>query len=169
MELPMTQREVDAKIEQSADVAAAETETDTVVADYLCRHPDFFVRHPDVLRMMAPPNRWSDDGVVDMQRYLVERHRGEIDDLRNCAQEVIETSRSNLSTQTRTHAAVLSLLNVTDIDALVLTATDDWPLSASSRLRPAGCCRSPVLLASYLPVPLTKCWSPSKMSAWSTR
>ena len=124
----MTQREVDAKIEQSADVAAAETETDTVVADYLCRHPDFFVRHPDVLRMMAPPNRWSDDGVVDMQRYLVERHRGEIDDLRNCAQEVIETSRSNLSTQTRTHAAVLSLLNVTDIDALVLTATDDWPL-----------------------------------------
>ena len=36
----MTQREVDANIEQSADVAAAETDTDSVVADYLCRHPD---------------------------------------------------------------------------------------------------------------------------------
>ena len=124
----MTRRKNDAKNEQSIADDTAESDTDAVVAEYLCRHPDFFICHPDVLRMMTPPNRWSGDGVVDMQRYLVERHRGEIDDLRNCAQEVIETSRSNLSIQTRTHAAVLSLFNVADIDSLVRTAIEDWPL-----------------------------------------
>ena len=102
--------------------------TDAAVADYLMRHPDFLARHPEVLGEMTAPARWSGDGVVDMQHYLVNRHRNEIDELRDCAQDVIETSRSNMSTQTRAHAAVLGLLAARRWEDVVHVVTHDWPL-----------------------------------------
>jgi len=97
------------------------------VADFLLRNPDFFQRHPELLETLEMLERWSGDGVVDMQRYLLDRRSTEIDELRNCAQEVIETSRSNMSTQTRTHAAVLALLATTDLDDLGRIIVDDLP------------------------------------------
>ena len=39
---------------------------DSVVSDYLRDHPDFLIRNPDVLDTLAPPARWSGDGVIDM-------------------------------------------------------------------------------------------------------
>ncbi len=108
---------------ESADAATAES-----VAGYLARHPEFFIERPELLAGMAPPSRWSGDGVVDMQRYLLERTRVEIADLRDCAQEVIETSRSNMSVQTRTHAAALALIAVPDLDHLLRVVADDLPL-----------------------------------------
>lgn len=98
------------------------------VAEYLKSHPDFFADRLELLSEMAAPARWSGDGVVDMQRFLLERRLGEIEELRNCAQEVIETSRTNMSVQTRTHAAVLALLAVKDLDQLGRVVDDDLPL-----------------------------------------
>ncbi len=125
----MSQQHDDLPAERPDKDAAAHQDADfeTSVADFLKRHPDFFVDHPDVLSGMTAPDRWSGDGVVDMQRFLLDRRLEEMDDLRNCAQEVIETSRSNMSTQTRTHAAVLALLGATDLDHLVRLIADDWP------------------------------------------
>ncbi len=107
---------------------AAEDISGDAVADYLRRHPDFFTGRLDLLSEMTAPSRWTGDGVVDMQRYLAERRLGEIDDLRNCAQEVIETSRSNMSVQTRTHAAVLAMMSATDVGQLLRVINDDLPL-----------------------------------------
>ena len=98
------------------------------VADFLRRNPDFFNDRLDLLSEMAAPSRWTGDGIVDMQLFLAERRLGEIDDLRNCAQEVIETSRTNMSVQTRTHASVLALLAVGDLDQLLRVVSDDLPL-----------------------------------------
>lgn len=114
---------------EAADVGNAETEMDAqAVAAYLCRNPDFFNQHPDVLDAIALPARWSGDGVIDMQQYLINRNRAEMDELRDCAQDVIETSRSNMSTQTRTHAAVLALLAARVWPDIVHVVTHDWPL-----------------------------------------
>ena len=125
----MSQQPKDAPAkEASAKPEDLDGPSETAIADYLCRHPDFFVRNPDVLALMASPDRWTGDGVVDMQSYLLDRHRVEIDDLRNCAQEVIENSRSNMSTQTRTHAAVLAVLNASCMDQLIRVVAEDWPL-----------------------------------------
>ena len=125
----MSQQPKDAPAkEASAKPEDLDGPSETAIADYLCRHPDFFVRNPDVLALMASPDRWTGDGVVDMQSYLLDRHRVEIDDLRNCAQEVIENSRSNMSTQTRTHAAVLAVLNASSMDRLIRVVAEDWPL-----------------------------------------
>ena len=98
------------------------------VVSYLEGHPDFFSSRQDLLSNMTAPSRWTGDGVVDMQRFLADRRLREIDDLRNCAQEVIETSRSNMSVQTRTHAAVLALLWAADMDQLLRVISDDLPL-----------------------------------------
>ena len=51
-----------------------------------------------------------------------------MDELRDCAQDVIETSRSNMSTQTRAHAAVLALLATRQWDDIVHVVNHDWPL-----------------------------------------
>ena len=104
------------------------TLSNSAVADYLRDHPDFLIRNPDVLDALAPPARWSGDGVVDMQQYLINRNRSEMNELRDCAQDVIETSRSNMSTQTRAHAAVLALLATRQWGDIVHVVSHDWPL-----------------------------------------
>ncbi|MEK9724041.1 MAG: DUF484 family protein [Rhodospirillaceae bacterium] len=101
---------------------------DEDVAAYLRANPDFLNRNPDVLEVLAPPARWSGDGVVDMQQYLINRNRSEMDELRDCAQDVIETSRSNMSIQTRAHAAVLALLAAREWTDMIHVVTQDWPL-----------------------------------------
>ena len=98
------------------------------VAVYLHDHLDFFVDRAELLQAMTPPSKWSGDTVVDMHRYMVESLRGEIAGLRECANEVIETSRVNLATQSRTHAAVLVLVSAHNGDALVRAIIDDMPL-----------------------------------------
>ncbi len=102
--------------------------TDERVADYLIDNPDFLAEHADLLSVMTPPKRWSGDGVIDMQGFLMERLRGEIDNLRTCAQEVIETSRVNMANQTRAHTASLAVLAATDFDHMVRIVNDDLPL-----------------------------------------
>ena len=101
--------------------------TDESVARHLMRHPDFLAQRPDVLAAIVPPVRWSGDTVVDLQRSIVDALRGEIDGLRTCAETVIETSRSNLSSQSRVHAAVLALLEHEDRAARVRVIADEWP------------------------------------------
>lgn len=114
-------------------VAASEPLADSLpderaVLEFLRRHPDFLARHPDVLADMAAPGRWSGDGVVDMQQFLIDRRGQEMAELRDAAQDVIETSRTNMSVQTRTHAAVLTALGAPAWDDLMRVATQDWPL-----------------------------------------
>jgi uncharacterized protein len=103
--------------------------SEQAVIDYLHAHPEFFRTHAHVLSDMEAPDRWSEDadGIVDMQRFLLDRRSSEIDELRDCAQEVIETSRTNMSIQTRTHAAVLAALSAVDFAHLTHILADDWP------------------------------------------
>jgi len=123
----MTGNTKDTAIETpAADIGAAPTIDQ--VRDFLGRHPDFLIKNPEVMEQLTVPSRWSGDGVVDMQQYALEHLRGEIDSLRDCAQDVIETSRSNMSTQTRTHAAALALLGVRNFDHMARTINEDLPL-----------------------------------------
>lgn len=98
------------------------------VGEFLSHNPDYLARNPDIIKSMTAPSRWSGDGVADMQQFMLEQLRGEIDNLRDCAQDVIETSRTNMSVQTRTHTAVLALLSATTIEQLVLVVGEDFPL-----------------------------------------
>ena len=98
------------------------------VEAYLQAHPDFLVRHPDLLLSLSPPSRWAeDDGVLDMQVFMIERLRDEIERVRGAAENLIHTSRSNMSIQTRTHRAVLSILGAETMAELAEAVADDLP------------------------------------------
>lgn len=98
------------------------------VVRFLQDNPDFFVGREALLEAMTPPRRWTGDGVIDMQKYMLDRLRGEIEALRRDALEVIETSRGNMSSQARVHAAVLALIEAADFDAVAHVVADDLPL-----------------------------------------
>jgi uncharacterized protein YigA (DUF484 family) len=97
------------------------------VAGYLARHPEFFEAHGHLLAAMAAPGRWA-EGVVDIQKVMLDRRIEEIAELRNCAIEVIETSRGNMTVQTRTHAAALALLQAASLEQLLRVVQEDVPL-----------------------------------------
>lgn len=104
-----------------------DTPTADQVARYLRENPDFLADQPHILTELAPPPRWTGDTVVDFQRYMVDMLRGEIAGLRECTSTVIETSRSNLSIQSRTHAAALSIVGAPDLDELVRVVAEELP------------------------------------------
>ena len=84
---------------KSGDSASVSTEkfkskiSEADVVAFLLAHPDFLARHPDVVAGMIAPGRWSGDGVIDMQKFLIDRRSGEMDQLRDAAQDVIESGR----------------------------------------------------------------------------
>ena len=96
------------------------------VAAYLRRHPDFIFRHPEVLESAKAPFKTRGDGVVDLQHFMVERLRGEIQRLRSEQDDLIAVSRDNVSTQGRVHKAVLALLGAPSFEHLIEVVTTDF-------------------------------------------
>jgi hypothetical protein len=101
---------------------------DEDVGQYLLDNPEFFSRNPEVLVQMKAPGETRADGVVDFQAVMVDRLRDEIQNLASCTQDVIATSRVNMTYLTRTHAAVLALLSAQDAAHMARIITDDLPL-----------------------------------------
>jgi uncharacterized protein YigA (DUF484 family) len=99
--------------------------TASQVADYLRRHPNFLNKFPDLLATLTPPSRSQGDGIVDMQQFMLERHRRDIEKLNHSYQELVETSRSNMSNQGRVHAGVLSLFGARTFENLIEIVTTD--------------------------------------------
>lgn len=116
------------KRDDAAHVDPAVPLTDAQVAAYLHSHGDFLLRHPELVMPLSPPSRWAEAGsVVDMQAFMIERLKEEVNRIKGAAEDLILTSRSNMSTQNRTHQAVLVLLEADDLGALAQAVADDLP------------------------------------------
>jgi hypothetical protein len=100
---------------------------DQQVASYLQRHPEFLLDHPDLVSLFTLPARFDAGPVVDLQQHVINRLREELDQMRGCAEHLISTSRSNMSTQSRTHDAVLALLGAGSLAGLAHVVADDLP------------------------------------------
>lgn len=102
------------------------------VAAYLEDHPDFLQRHPELIRRLAPPSRFepSPEGaeVVDMQGFMVSRLQADLARYRDSQDELIQSARSNLSSQLQIHQAVLSVLEARDLEEFIHIVTRDLPL-----------------------------------------
>ena len=123
----MTAKHDDATAKNGAAPERAEVTADEVT-DYLRHHPDFLADHPQILEDLILPTRWSGDSVVDIQQFALEHLRGEIDNLRSCAMDLIDTSRGNLSSQTQTHSATLALIGAETFEQLMRVVSDQLPL-----------------------------------------
>jgi len=98
------------------------------VADYLAGHPDFLIHNPDLIEVLSPPGRFDKvdrDGVVDLQRFMVDRLQGELARLGDSQHELIAATRSNLSSQVQVHRAVLTLLEATSFEHLIHLITHE--------------------------------------------
>ncbi len=95
------------------------------VCAYLRNHPDFLIQNADLVHHLTPPALNRGQGVVDLQAFMVDRLRGEVRRLKDQQRELIGTSRANLNSQNRIHAAVLFLLDAQSFEQLIQTITTD--------------------------------------------
>lgn len=106
------------------------------VLAYLQKHPDFLLRHSELLTHLPLPPRWpsggdSTDGsgqMVDFNVYMIERLRNDLDMVREAVDHLIGVSKDNLTTQLRTHQAILALLGAREIPDLLAVVARDLPL-----------------------------------------
>jgi uncharacterized protein YigA (DUF484 family) len=98
------------------------------VEAFLRANPGFLAERPDLISVLTPPSRWDGGAVVDFQSVMVQRLREESRDLRDAANLLISTTRSNMIVQTRTHAAVMALLGADGFERLAHVVRHDLPL-----------------------------------------
>lgn len=106
----------------AGDRTTGPTPGDVVV--YLRENPDFLVQNPDLLSVLTPPSRSSGDKVIDMQHFMVERQRRDMERMRQSYKELIAISRTNMQSQTRIHAAVLALMEARTFEHLIDIVTN---------------------------------------------
>jgi uncharacterized protein YigA (DUF484 family) len=104
--------------------AKPELPSEDQVARYLRAHPDFLLRRPELAVRLAVPGREHGGGVADLQQYMIDRLRNELDQMRGCAEHLITTTRSNMTTQARTHDAALALLGADGMAGMVQVLGD---------------------------------------------
>jgi uncharacterized protein YigA (DUF484 family) len=106
--------------------------TDNDVIAFLAANPDFLQRHPALVRRLAPPSRFEpqEEGaeVVDMQGFMVSRLQADLARVRDSQDELIQSARSNLSTQNQIHEAVLAVLEARDLEEFIHIVTRDLPM-----------------------------------------
>ncbi len=100
--------------------------SDEQVIAYLRRHADFLASHPELLDVLTPPSRAVGDGVVDIQTFMIQRLRDEIEQLRQHQSELLASSRKNRSKQSQVHAAVVEMLGATTLEHLIEVVTVDF-------------------------------------------
>jgi uncharacterized protein YigA (DUF484 family) len=114
------------KTARDAAVAAPPREIGSrEVLAYLRRNPDFLERHPEAVRLLRPPTREMDDGVVDFQQFLHDRQRRELTRVMAEYRNLIATCRGNLASQTRVHKAALTILAAPSFGQLLQIVTID--------------------------------------------
>lgn len=95
------------------------------VARFLKAHPDFLVRHPELLAALTPPKRRHGDGVIDLQHAMLERLRGEVTQLKDTQRELVATTRGNMTSTARVHACVLAMLDSPSFEHMIHVVTHD--------------------------------------------
>lgn len=95
---------------------------------WLRDNPSFLHKHPEACDLLDPPREHKDQGrgVVDFQQFMVRRLREDRDGIIEEAREIVETSRVNMSNQTRIHNAVLLLLEARNFEDFIHTVVMDF-------------------------------------------
>jgi uncharacterized protein YigA (DUF484 family) len=103
---------------------ANDLDADSVRA-YLADRPTFLADNPDLIAVLAPPDARRGDGVVDMQRFMIERLQARLQASADERAELIAATRSNMMSQVRIHAAALALIEARTFEHLIeVVATD---------------------------------------------
>ncbi len=95
------------------------------VIAWLRDNPNFLHKHPEACDLLAAPRGHKGKGVVDFQKFMVERLREDRKSIIEEAREIVETSRANMSNQARIHRAVLLMLEARNFEDFIHTIVMD--------------------------------------------
>jgi hypothetical protein len=110
--------------DSTGDAARPEGE-EAGIAAYLHKHPDFLLRHADLIQVLTPPGTRGGGNVEDFRGFLIERLREESARLQTDNRDLLITSRDNLAGQRRIHDATLALIGAPDFEHLVHVITTE--------------------------------------------
>lgn len=110
----------------------AETETKKTinadqVVDYLRKHPDFFKKNSELLEGMTPPEVNHGGNVVDLQHHMLGRLQSGLQNARSQYENLLLSSRDNMSTLHQVHEAVLSIIRAAELERLLEVVAMDLP------------------------------------------
>jgi uncharacterized protein YigA (DUF484 family) len=105
--------------EQSTD-----QDFESVIAEYLQQHPDFFVRNQELLTSLRLPHH-SGAGTISLVERQTRQLRSKADEYRNQLEQLISVARENDTLTRRLHEITLTLIESSDMDTLLDTLLDD--------------------------------------------
>lgn len=117
----MSRKSEDAKA-LAGDVIAPEA-----VGAWLKRNPGYLNDNPDVLAALLPPDMDHGEGVLDMQRFMLQRLQQEIASMTAREQILLRAAKANADIQAKIHSAVRALLDADSLEALIGTVTGKLP------------------------------------------
>ncbi len=97
-------------------------ELEAEVIRYLNDHPDFFSKHPNILRDMQIPH--ESGSAVSLIEKQVEMLRGQVQSYQASMEDLVEVARNNDTLQERMHRLTLELIDAATFDE-VLKALED--------------------------------------------
>ncbi len=106
----------------SADAIMADAMMDeSVVADYLASHPDFFQRHSDLLSTIQVPHGAGTASLIERQVAILREKSRDLEEQLN---GLIRTARGNEQIVTRLQRFTLELMRADGIDDVIGTCQD---------------------------------------------
>ena len=96
------------------------------ILEFLKENPTFLKDHPEAAEHLIPPRERPRKGeVADFQSYMIDRLKKDKERIHSTTQELVETSRANMTNQQRVHTAVLRMLEATRFDDFIHAITTD--------------------------------------------
>jgi len=111
---------VDKSMKKSGSKVLRGTEIvpETVVA-FLQQNPAFLKEQPELLAVITPPEQNHGGGVVDMQRFMLERLQSELAGYQTREQNLLKLVQENADIQARSVEAIKALLDAKSFEDLI--------------------------------------------------
>ena len=104
---------------QTAKVLSGPVISPESVAAYLKQNPGFLNDRPELLTTLIPPEQNHGGGILDMQKFMLERLQGEITRFGSREQALLAVAESNADVQRCVFAATKALLDAKSFEDLI--------------------------------------------------
>lgn len=115
------------KAKTKTKTPGAEAPTAEAVAAYLKRNPSFLNDRPDLIAALVPPEFDHGEEIVDLQRFMLERMRGDHAQMAARERALLDAAEANARTQARVHAAIEALLGPRSFEGLIGVVSEELP------------------------------------------
>jgi len=92
--------------------------TAKTVSAWLQKNPNFLFENPSVFTALKMPSPEMEEGVVDMQRFILDRIKADLVKLNRREKHLLATMEDNIAGQKKVHKAAIAIIAETDINGI---------------------------------------------------